>query len=231
MNKKLKTALIVLMIVLIAFMPLAAFAHSGRTDAYGGHRDNQNKSGLGSYHYHCGGYPAHLHQNGVCPYETSTVTTASASGSKQKPAADPNARTATITSGSVKINGNSINNAKLEYPLISYNNVTYFPMTFRNKTSLGLTSETESDTIYFRTGNKPSYKADITGSCTTGKKVTATKLSYSVYIDGSWYDYDDEWPLLKYNDIVYIPLTYHFADELDLTTSWSKEDGLKVNTK
>ena len=34
-----------------------AEAHSGRTDSSGGHRDNKNKSGLGSYHYHCGGYP------------------------------------------------------------------------------------------------------------------------------------------------------------------------------
>ncbi|MCG4715607.1 hypothetical protein L0P75_16385, partial [Faecalibacillus intestinalis] len=36
-------------------------------DSSGGHRDNKNKSGLGSYHYHCGGHPAHLHTNG-CPY-------------------------------------------------------------------------------------------------------------------------------------------------------------------
>ena len=47
---------------------LVAEAHSGRTDSSGGHRDNKNKSGLGSYHYHCGGYPAHLHPDGVCPY-------------------------------------------------------------------------------------------------------------------------------------------------------------------
>jgi len=50
---------------------MQAFAHSGRTDGSGGHRDNKNKSGLGSYHYHCGGYPPHLHNNGVCPYDTS----------------------------------------------------------------------------------------------------------------------------------------------------------------
>ncbi len=49
-------------------------AHSGRTDSSGGHKDNKNKSGLGSYHYHCGGHPAHLHTNGVCPYSTSTTT-------------------------------------------------------------------------------------------------------------------------------------------------------------
>jgi len=45
-----------------------AYAHSGRTDSSGGHKDNKNKSGLGSYHYHCGGYPAHLHDGGYCPY-------------------------------------------------------------------------------------------------------------------------------------------------------------------
>ena len=47
---------------------ITAEAHSGRTDSSGGHHDYKNKSGLGSYHYHCGGYPAHLHTGGVCPY-------------------------------------------------------------------------------------------------------------------------------------------------------------------
>lgn len=229
MNKKLKTALIVLLILCIAFMPMVAFAHSGRTDSNGGHHDYNNKSGLGPYHYHCGGHPAHLHPNGVCPY-SATVSTSSASSTKTKPAADPNKKTATITSGAVKINGNAINNAKLEYPLISYNNATYFPMTYRNKVSLGLSSETESGTIYFTTGLEPSYSADIKGSSTTGKKVSATKLDYTVYIDGLPYSYDTEWPLLKYNDIVYVPLTYHFAEALNLTTSWTKESGLSILT-
>lgn len=47
---------------------LTVSAHSGRTDANGGHHDYKNKSGLGSYHYHHG-YPAHLHENGICPYD------------------------------------------------------------------------------------------------------------------------------------------------------------------
>ena len=33
---------------------IEAEAHQGRTDANGGHHDYKNKSGLGSYHYHCG---------------------------------------------------------------------------------------------------------------------------------------------------------------------------------
>lgn len=58
-----------------------AFAHSGRTDSSGGHRDNKNASGLGSYHYHCGGYPAHLHTNGVCPYSSGYSGSASSGSS------------------------------------------------------------------------------------------------------------------------------------------------------
>lgn len=59
---------VLLSILLIVACPVMALAHSGRTDASGGHKDNKNKSGLGSYHYHCGGYSAHLHEGGVCPY-------------------------------------------------------------------------------------------------------------------------------------------------------------------
>lgn len=56
-------------------------AHPGRTDSNGGHHDYKNKSGLGSYHYHCDGYPAHLHENGVCPY-TSSASTSSKTSTK-----------------------------------------------------------------------------------------------------------------------------------------------------
>jgi len=62
--------MILLLYLMCLIMPLSTLAHSGRTDSSGGHRDNKNASGLGSYHYHCGGYPAHLHKNGVCPYKS-----------------------------------------------------------------------------------------------------------------------------------------------------------------
>lgn len=69
MNTKIKRFLTIVFALLLAVASATtAFAHSGRTDSSGGHRDNKNKSGLGSYHYHCGGYPAHLHSGGYCPY-------------------------------------------------------------------------------------------------------------------------------------------------------------------
>lgn len=68
-------------ILTVTMCSVPAYAHSGRTDAYGGHHDYKNKSGLGSYHYHCGGHPAHLHTNGVCPYGNSSASTSSTKSS------------------------------------------------------------------------------------------------------------------------------------------------------
>ena len=46
------------------------------------HKDNKNASGLGSYHYHCGGYPAHLHTRGYCPYKDTFPTSVKVSAEK-----------------------------------------------------------------------------------------------------------------------------------------------------
>lgn len=68
--KKRKIITKIMLIIPIVLMLLAngVYAHSGRTDSSGGHKDNKN----GGYHYHCGGHPAHSHTNGVCPYSSNT---------------------------------------------------------------------------------------------------------------------------------------------------------------
>lgn len=66
-----KRSWLLLVFICLFSLALPVLAHSGRTDASGGHRDNNNVSGLGSYHYHHG-YPAHLHPNGICPYESAS---------------------------------------------------------------------------------------------------------------------------------------------------------------
>lgn len=76
-KNKVKVVSILLIILTVISIGITADAHSGRTDSNGGHKDNQNKSGLGSYHYHCGGHPAHLHTNGVCPYSSNSSSKSS----------------------------------------------------------------------------------------------------------------------------------------------------------
>lgn len=53
------------LIVLLATVTVSS-AHSGRTDANGGHYNRAT----GGYHYHHG-YEAHSHTNGACPYDDS----------------------------------------------------------------------------------------------------------------------------------------------------------------
>lgn len=62
-----KICRVLCVILVFVFMGTTIYAHSGRTDSSGGHNDNNNVSGLGSYHYHHG-YGPHLHENGICPY-------------------------------------------------------------------------------------------------------------------------------------------------------------------
>lgn len=59
-----------------------AIAHSGRTDSHGGHYD----SSTGEYHYHHG-YPAHQHENGICPYNFNDKTNRSSSSSSSNKSA------------------------------------------------------------------------------------------------------------------------------------------------
>lgn len=102
-----KLLISILMMTIIICASLSTFAHSGRTDSSGGHKDNKNASGLGSYHYHCGGYPAHLHTNGICPYssnKTSKSTSASSmssSGSNKSSSSTSKSSTTSSTSSSL----------------------------------------------------------------------------------------------------------------------------------
>lgn len=100
---KKRVFLILTVCLLVLSMSMSAFAHSGRTDSSGGHRDNKNKSGLGSYHYHCGGHPAHLHNNGVCPYASgSSSSNSSSSGSSSSNTLSSSSAPKTVYATSIK---------------------------------------------------------------------------------------------------------------------------------
>lgn len=76
---KSKIIKIIIFLLIISHIPLSlVMAHSGGTDASGGHRDTKNASGLGSYHYHHG-YGPHLHPNGVCQYSNNSTQSFSSS--------------------------------------------------------------------------------------------------------------------------------------------------------
>ena len=107
----------ILTVILCLSLSVTASAHSGRTDANGGHRDNKNVSGLGSYHYHHG-YPAHLHPNGICPYENNSASSTTSVPSVTS--SNTSIQKEQVISSDIKayINGLSI-------PSVNYKNHTY----------------------------------------------------------------------------------------------------------
>ena len=147
--KKSKRKIISILLVVISIISIGinAYAHSGRTDANGGHRDNKNKSGLGSYHYHCGGNPAHLHTNGVCPYSSSKSSTSSSSSSSKSTSTSTNTSTkaktepkstvpATIDVTGIQINENveslKIGETKILTAVITPDNATNKEITWKS---------------------------------------------------------------------------------------------------
>jgi translation initiation factor 2 beta subunit (eIF-2beta)/eIF-5 len=136
-----------------------SFAHSGRTDSSGGHRDNNNVSGLGYYHYHCGGNPPHLHNNGVCPYKISytsltqthnysgnTATTNTQTITTSPTTEETSKFEVTKTTYPVKINNQDISNFTLGWPSFIYENITYIPMTSYLINELNLNLDFNSET-------------------------------------------------------------------------------------
>ena len=146
-------------------------AHSGRTDSKGGHKDNKNKSGLGNYHYHCGGYPAHLHTNGICPYSTSSQSSKSTT-----PSSSSSTKTKLIVQSDVAVTDIQINE-KVESIEVGENKVLTVTITPSDATDKIITwkSSDESIATVSTTGEvvaKKSGIVDITASSSNGKTST-----------------------------------------------------------
>ncbi len=163
-NKQRKLLSIVLMIIAVVSISLNTYAHSGRTDSSGGHKDNQNKSGLGSYHYHCGGHPAHLHPNGVCPYATTgakqTTSSGSSSNSKTETKSNTSTKTETKSNTSTKTNTNS--NTKTNVKEVTKKDTTVVATEINIEQKLQTMEVGESQTL----------TASITPENTTNKTIT-----------------------------------------------------------
>ena len=127
------------------------YSHSGKTDSNGGHKDNQNKSGLGSYHYHCGGHPAHLHPNGVCPYASSTSSNKSSTSSSSSSSKSNNTSTESNKATSTKTTNIDVTkiqiNENISYIEVGQSKKFTATITPDNATNKNVTWKSSDETI------------------------------------------------------------------------------------
>lgn len=135
----------------------------------------------------------------------------------------------------VEFNGVEIDSVNSEYPLIVYNDITYFPMTYNDSRFLGIetwytlesgleiTSGMESAPVY-----QP-YTSDIPNKST----YEAILPKFQIRVNGKRIDNTTEqYPLLLFRNVTYFPLTWRFAvEEFGWEYGFTSAKGLIINSK
>ncbi len=133
----------------------------------------------------------------------------------------------------VKVNGVLIDTEHSQYPVISYKNITYFPMTSDYAKGIGLNISYKNST------GLEIVKGDRQGELEQlflGKfnvldsKHTASLPEFDIRLNGVLLDNNNEdYPILLFRNITYFPMTWRFAvTEFSWKTKWSSESGFEI---
>lgn len=135
-----------------------------------------------------------------------------------------------IASFYTQIEDVSVDNRYVEYPLITYKDITYFPMTYNLCAMLNLSTGYDAEQGLYITKNF--FDAQDTSNLFGGNAINyynteydAVIPTYPVYLNGIRIDNSkEEYPLLNFRNITYFPMTWHFAhEELNFNIDWSQE--------
>ena len=133
----------------------------------------------------------------------------------------------------INLNNRLVDNSTRQYPLITYNDITYFPMTYDDCRFLGLNAaySAEAGLVITKVGGEGSY-----GVATIAPRSrlvdTARVAAFPVVVNSSpIVNSNEEYPLLVYKDITYFPLTWRFAvTEFGWAYSYSDASGLSITS-
>ncbi len=130
----------------------------------------------------------------------------------------------------------SVYNPAVEFPLITYKDITYFPMTYNLCARLGIATGYDQNAGLYITRHSVPTDGSVTGffggigNNSYGTYYDAVIPEYPVYLNGIRIDNSkEEYPLINFRGITYFPMTWRFAvEELGFTTEWSEENGFKL---
>lgn len=147
--------------------------------------------------------------------------------------AENNEITVTIANYDVTIDGQKLNIAESQYPILVYQEITYIPMTtdILKGTGLKLHFSSEEGLKIDRKNFKSSFKQGFLDSENVlGSIKKARIVTYPIELNGRLIDnIHEEYPILSYKGIAYLPLTTYFAEnELNWKLTWDAVKGLDI---
>ncbi|HBD64199.1 MAG TPA: hypothetical protein DC038_07155 [Clostridiales bacterium] len=141
--------------------------------------------------------------------------------------------TVKLPSFPVTINGTLINNKTSQYPMIVYNGITYFPMTYYDCRFLGLESiwDAKNGLTVEKTGVSWRYNK-YSSNKPNNTSYTAKIAGFKIKVNGKKIDNSkQEYPLLFFRNITYFPLTWQFAvEEFGWKYSFDSINGLIITS-
>lgn len=141
--------------------------------------------------------------------------------------------TVSVPDFDVTLNGNRVDNPYREYPLLTYKDITYVPMTWYDCRLLGL------ETTWSPQGGLDIVQANVAASYTpkltsqqNSSRYNAAWAAFPISVNGKAIDNAAEpYPLLSFRNITYFPLTWAFAhDEFGWEYEWDDSKGLSIRS-
>lgn len=132
------------------------------------------------------------------------------------------------------INGTNIDFKNSLYPVISYNDITYFPMTWHYCRMLGVTTDWNDETgLRVEKANATAEPIEYEKADNTNEhSLYAVLPKYDIFVNGKKIENDsEEYPLLNFRNVTYFPLTWDFIiNEFGWNYAFDSENGLVINS-
>lgn len=134
----------------------------------------------------------------------------------------------------INVNGHIVFNRLIEYPMMEYKDVTYYPMTTDNLEVMGLGMQWDPATgvnIYKDGVVRDFVMSEINkGLHNTNSAVRMEVADFNIEVNGNVIDNAaEEYPILFKDNIVYFPLTWRYVTgEFEGTIIWNDEYGLSI---
>lgn len=132
------------------------------------------------------------------------------------------------------INGTNIDFKDSEYPVISYNDITYFPMTWHYCRMLGVTTDwSHEEGFRVEKANASAEPIEYEKADNSSEwNLYAVLPKYDIFVNGKKIENEnEEYPLLNFRNVTYFPLTWDFIiNEFGWNYTFDSENGLVINS-